>query len=184
MPVTKQPGRGRIGPSHFRGDVVLSLAFFLSGAAGLIFEMVWIYRCGLLFGNTVWATSIVLSSYMGGLALGNGLVGRYGARLRRFVGLYATLEGIVAVTGIGLTYALGALPGVLAPSTRTLLDNRGLENLVRLATAFPLLMLPTTAMGATLPVLVGALCRSDERFAEALGRLYGWNTLGAVVGVA
>src|SRR5712691_8028179 len=118
MPVTKQPGRGRIGPSHFRGDVVLSLAFFLSGAAGLIFEMVWIYRCGLLFGNTVWAASIVLSSFMGGLALGNALMGWYGPRLRRLLGVYAALEFTVALTGVGLTYLLGALPGLLAPFTR------------------------------------------------------------------
>jgi predicted membrane-bound spermidine synthase len=160
----------------------MSVAFFLSGAAGLIFEIVWFYRCGLLLGNTVWATSIVLSSFMGGLALGNGLVGWFGARIRHFLTLYASLEAIVAVTGVGLTYLLGALPGVLAPATQSFLDTRWLVNVVRLATVFPLLLLPTTAMGATFPVVVGEQSQSEGRFGAALGRLYGWNTLGAVLG--
>ena len=121
---------------------------------------------------------------MGGLALGNALAGWYGPRLRHFLWVYAGLELTVAVIGVGLTYLLGALPGLLAPFTRSFLDVRWIENVVRLGTAFPLLLLPTTAMGATLPVLVGAVCRSDARFGPVLGRLYGWNTLGAVIGVA
>src|SRR5581483_8631551 len=56
-------------------------------------------------------------------------------------------------------------------------------NGIRGAAAFAVLMLPTTALGATLPVLVAALCRPDSRFGYVLGRLYGWNTLGAVAGV-
>jgi hypothetical protein len=58
------------------------LAFFLSGAAGLIFEMVWLHRCGLVFGNSVDAAAVVLSSFMGGLALGNALASAYAGRGR------------------------------------------------------------------------------------------------------
>jgi predicted membrane-bound spermidine synthase len=159
------------------------LAFFLSGAASLIFELVWFDRCGLLMGNTVWATSIVLSSFMGGLALGNALVAWYGSRLRSDLLVYGWLEVLVAASGVGLTFLLGALLGWIAPFTNAFLDARWLVNIVRFTVAFPLLLLPTTAMGATLPVLVGAMCRSDDRFGTVLGRLYGWNTLGAVVGV-
>jgi predicted membrane-bound spermidine synthase len=60
----------------------LTFVFFVSGAAGLIFEMVWFHRCALVFGNSVWAATIVLSSFMGGLAIGNAPAGRY-ARGRR-----------------------------------------------------------------------------------------------------
>ena len=56
-------------------------------------------------------------------------------------------------------------------------------NALRFGVAFALLVVPATAMGATLPVLVGALCQAGDRFGTALGRLYGWNTLGAVAGV-
>jgi predicted membrane-bound spermidine synthase len=157
------------------------LAFFVSGAAGLIFEVVWFHRAGLVFGNSVWSTSIVLASFMGGLALGNALIGRYGHRIRRFLLAYAGLECVVAATGLALTYALPELTRVLVPAAR-LTDPR-LVNAIRLATAFGVLIVPATAMGATLPVLVGALCRRREDFGRVLGRLYGWNTIGAVAGV-
>ena len=57
-----------------------------------------------------------------------------------------------------------------------------LLNATRLGSAFVLLVLPTTAMGATLPVLTDALSRSNPNFGANLGRLYGWNTLGAMLG--
>ena len=156
-------------------------AFFVSGAAGLIFEVVWFHRAGLVFGNSVWSTSIVLASFMGGLALGNALIGRHGHRIRRFLLAYAALECLVAATGLALTYALPELTRVLVPAAR--LTDARLVNAIRLATAFGVLIVPATAMGATLPVLVGALGRRREDFGRVLGRLYGWNTIGAVAGV-
>jgi len=153
------------------GDLALSIAFFLSGAAGLIFEVVWFYRAGLVFGNSVWAASIVLSSFMAGLALGTALAGRYGPRLTRPVRAYARLEAIVATSGMLLTYLLPIVPPLV-----------GGGDLRRLITAFVLLVAPATAMGATLPLLVGALTRTDRLFARVLGRMYAWNTFGAVAG--
>src|SRR5919206_485367 len=135
---------------------MLSLVFFASGAAALIFEVVWFHRCGLVFGNSVWSTSIVLASFMGGLALGGALVGRYGRRLTRFLRTYAFLETVVAGTGVLLTYGLPHLVLLLVPAARHLRDIPWLWNLVRLAAAFAVLMVPATAMGATLPVLVTA----------------------------
>src|SRR5688572_31045813 len=61
----------------------ICLIFFLSGAAALLFETLWFRLAGLVFGNSVWAASLVLASFMGGLALGNTLAARYGPRLRR-----------------------------------------------------------------------------------------------------
>ena len=143
---------------------VLSLAFFLSGAAGLVFEIVWFHRAGLVFGNGVVAAAVVLSSFMAGLAVGNGAAGRMTLRNERLLFLYAELELTVGVSGVALTYVLPRLVGVDVP----------------LAFAFVLLLIPASAMGATLPVLVAAL--RSESFGRALGTLYGWNTLGAVVG--
>ena len=56
--------------------------FFLSGVAGLVFETLWFHQTGLALGNSVWASSLVLAGFMGGLALGNGLAGRLGAIAR------------------------------------------------------------------------------------------------------
>src|SRR5262245_60878072 len=85
--------------------VAVTAAFFLSGAAGLIFQVVWLYRCGLAFGNTIWAVSIVLSSLMAGLAIGSALAGKVRGGSRRLLRLYAALELAVAAAGIALTYA-------------------------------------------------------------------------------
>jgi predicted membrane-bound spermidine synthase len=165
------------------GERAISLVFFGSGAASLIFEVVWLHRCGIVFGNSVWATSVVLSSFMAGLDLGNAFIAYGGHRIRRFVRTYAALEAVVAISGVATTLLLPALAGVFVPLARQFVEVPWLVNLTRLTMAFAALMVPTTAMGATLPVLVGAVSRSQHAFAHALGRLYGWNTLGAVVGV-
>jgi spermidine synthase len=167
----------------------VSAVFFVSGAASLIFELVWFHRAGLVFGNSVWAASIVLSSFMGGLAIGSAAAGRYGHRISRPLHNYAALEILVAVSGISLTYAFGGLFRIVVPIEQAI--PLGAVNLLRIAVAFAALLVPASAMGATLPVLVAGLSRDpapgtggkNALFGRTLGRLYGWNTLGAVGGV-
>jgi spermidine synthase len=161
----------------------LSVAFFFSGAAGLIFQVVWFYRAGLVFGSSVWAVTIVLSSFMGGLALGNALAGRYASKVERPLVVYAQLEALVAMSGLAVSLLLPHLPIILGPLTRAASESIWAINVIRLVAAFAALVVPATAMGATFPVLVGAAAGGRDRFGVALGRLYGWNTLGAVVGV-
>ncbi|MDJ0868122.1 MAG: fused MFS/spermidine synthase, partial [Myxococcota bacterium] len=160
----------------------LCAIFFVSGAAALLFETLWFRQAGLAFGNGVWASSLVLSSFMAGLALGNGLTIRLGVRLRRPLRTFALLEGVVAATGLGLVWGLPVLSAELAALLGPLLDRPWLLNPLRLGIAFLCLLVPATAMGATLPVLVSALQRHDPSFGSVLGRLYGFNTLGAMVG--
>jgi len=161
---------------------VLSAVFFLSGAAALVFETLWFRQAGLAFGNSTWASSLVLSSFMAGLALGNGLAARHGARVRSPERLFAGCELVVGVVGIALVVLLPRLGSALAPVWRPLLDQPLLLNSLRLALSFLLLMVPATAMGLTLPVLVKALAAEGESFGRNVGTLYGWNTLGAVAG--
>jgi spermidine synthase len=163
-------------------SAVLCLLFLLSGAAALIFEALWFRLASLAFGSSVWAGSLVLSSFMGGLALGNAFAGRRGGALARPVRAYAALEAVVGVTGLGLVALLPYGSELLAPLFRPFLDRPLPLNALRLGLAFVLLMVPCTAMGATLPLLVKALRARDASFGAALGRLYGWNTLGGVVG--
>jgi predicted membrane-bound spermidine synthase len=161
---------------------ILCALFFVSGAAALLFETLWFRQAGLTFGNTVWASAIVLSSFMAGLALGNGLAARFGERVRRPLHLYALLEVAIAVTGVALVWGLPNLTTWLVPVLRPFLDQPWVVNTLRLLSGFMLLLVPATAMGATLPILVRALLVRDPSFGATLGRLYGWNTLGAVVG--
>lgn len=159
-------------------------AFFLSGCSALIFEALWFHQAGLAFGNSVWASSLVLAGFMAGMAAGNHIAARIGDRVRRPLAVYARAEAVVALTGLALVFALPAMGPALAPLLRPLSAHLAALNLVRLLLAFLLLVVPSTAMGLTLPLLTRALSGQAERFGAVLGQLYGWNTAGAVAGVA
>jgi spermidine synthase len=161
---------------------LLCAATLLSGCAALVFETLWFRQAGLVLGNAVWSSSLVLASFMAGLALGNGLGARVGGRLRRPLAVYAGLELAVGATGAGLVAGLPRLTPLLLPALQAALPFPGLLHLLRASAAFFLLLVPATAMGLTLPVLVEALRRDERRFAWKLGQLYGWNTLGATAG--
>jgi predicted membrane-bound spermidine synthase len=162
---------------------MLGLALLLSGAAALIFEIVWVHRTGLVFGNSVWATSLVLASFMAGLAFGNYIASRIGDRIQRPILVYGLIELAIGATGVLLTVLLPRLPALLAPVFGGLQGVPWLVNPVRLILSFALLVIPTTAMGLTLPLVVAALCRRGIGFGPTLGVFYGLNTLGAVGGV-
>ena len=160
----------------------LSLAFFLSGAAALVFETLWLRQAGLMLGSTVWASSAVLAAFMAGLALGNAIAVRWAARVARTLRAYALLELGVGVAATLAVIGAPALGPALAPPFRALGGAGAATNAVRFLVAFALVLAPTTAMGMTLPVLARALSRERADFGRVLGRLYGWNTLGGVLG--
>ncbi len=161
---------------------VLYALFFLSGATALVFETLWFRLAGLAFGNSLWATSVVLASFMGGLAIGNGVVGRWGERLRDLMRAYGLLELLIGGLGLGLVLLFPLLNALLAPLFRYLTAWPWALNSVRLGLAFLLMLLPAAAMGATLPILVRELCARQRGFGDSLGLLYGLNTLGAMAG--
>ncbi|MFQ5587934.1 MAG: fused MFS/spermidine synthase [Nitrospiria bacterium] len=162
---------------------ILCTIFFISGASALMLETLWFRQAGLAFGNSIWASSLVLSGFMAGLALGNGLAAKEGGRCRNPVRLYGIVELVIGVTGILLVYLLPMLGELLAPLFSALSGQPWLLNPLRLLTAFLLLLIPSTAMGVTLPFLTQALAAQDPIFGRVLGRLYGWNTFGALIGV-
>ncbi len=158
--------------------------FFISGCAGLILELVWFRLAALSFGSTVWAATAVLSAFMGGLALGNGLAARFAARLGQPLRIYSLAEFTVAGTGLALLWILPGIGSALGPWALPILEAGGgwpLQGL-RFAAAFLLMLLPTTAMGLTLPLLVQQL-DTGEVAKYNIHRLYGWNTLGALTGI-
>ena len=156
--------------------------FFASGFSALVFEALWFRQAGLALGSSIWASSLVLSGFMAGLALGNGLAARYGDRLRNPFRAYAAAEVAIAVTGVGIVYLLPGLGAAFAPWVQPLFEVPWLLNALRLAVAFLVLLIPSTAMGVTLPLLTRTLMAYEPRFGPVLGRLYGWNTAGAMAG--
>ncbi len=161
----------------------LVLIFFMSGISALTFEALWFRLAGLSLGNSVWSASLVLAAFMAGLTLGNGLIARLHYRITQPTRLYALLEIAIGIGGFGVVLVLPRMTEALAPLFTAMADTPWLLNATRLGIAFAVLVVPTTAMGATLPVLTEALSRSNPNFGANLGRLYGWNTLGAMLGV-
>ena len=124
--------------------IVLCAVFFLSGASALIFETLWFQLSGLIFGKSVWATSIVLSSFMGGLTLGNFLVTYRGYRIKLPVRFYAILEMGVAVSGFGLVLLFPNLTKILTPLFQVFADRVFLLNTLRVLIAIGLMVFPAT----------------------------------------
>src|SRR5262249_4644784 len=162
--------------------VTLSGILFLSGIGALIFETLWLRLSGLAFGNSVWATALILSSFMAGLALGNAIAASSRIRRWRPLHLYALLEGLVALLGCTIVFGLPALGELLRPVWQLLWNYQPTLLGLRFIMSFLILLAPTTAMGLTLPVLIEDPMLRQTNFGRAIGFLYGSNTLGAVAG--
>ena len=161
---------------------VLSSILFLSGVGALIFETLWLRLSGLAFGNSVWAAALILSSFMAGLALGNAIAASSRIRRWRPLHLYALLEVLVALLGCTIVFGLPALGELLRPIWQMLWNYQPALLGLRFIVSFLILLVPTTAMGLTLPVLIEDPMLRQTNFGRAIGFLYGSNTLGAVVG--
>ena len=161
---------------------VLSSILFLSGIGALIFETLWLRLSGLAFGNSVWAAALILSSFMAGLALGNAIAASSRIRRWRPLHLYALLEVLVALLGCTIVFGLPVLGELLRPLWQVLWNYQPALLGLRFIVSFLILLLPTTAMGLTLPVLIEDPMLRQTNFGRAIGFLYGSNTLGAVVG--
>ena len=154
--------------------------FVLSGAAGLVYEIVWSRQLVLVFGNTTQAVSAILTGFFGGMAIGAAVGGRIADRVRSPLRFYGLLEialvVVVLVTPFTFTLIDEAYRGVY-PS----LESTPYLALARLVLAVLALAPATIMMGATFPTLVRHFTRSNE-MGQAFGRLYMANTLGAVAG--
>src|SRR5438309_9245307 len=161
---------------------ILSGILFLSGIGALIFETLWLRLSGLAFGNSVWAAALILSSFMAGLALGNAIAASSRVRRWRPLHFYALLEVLVAFLGCTIVFGLPLLGELMRPVWQTLWNYQPTLLGLRFILSFLILLLPTTAMGLTLPVLVEDPLLRQAHFGRAIGLLYGSNTLGAVAG--
>ncbi len=163
--------------------LILYICFFLSGAAGLLYEIYWAQRFGLLLGLDVFSHAAVLTAFMGGLALGSHVAGRRGDRAARPWLTYARLELGIAAFGLLIPLVIPMLNGPLRWMYAATEGAPGPMTAARFALAVGILLIPTSLMGATLPVMALAIRNEGERLGAVVGRLYALNTIGAVVGV-
>src|SRR6202521_262937 len=181
VPLGSSPRRGGSEPSTHRALQQLGLGLFIaSGAAGLIYQVVWSRELVLLFGNTSQALRTIVTGYVAGLG-GGALVGAaLASRSRTPLRLYGFIEIGVAVRAVGLPTAVPALGGVYGSAyTSSSAEQLGL---IRFGLAFVAVTPATFLMGMTLPALTSFFVRSMDSASRSLGQLYAANTLGAVLG--
>ena len=119
---------------------------------------------------------------MAGLALGSAIAARLTLRRVRPLRLYAGLESIVAVFGCTLVFGLPLLGQWLRPIFQAFWHHQELLKILRFSISLLVLLLPTTAMGLTLPVLLEESLLYRRQFGRVIAAFYGFNTLGAVAG--
>ncbi|QLL66316.1 spermidine synthase (plasmid) [Sinorhizobium mexicanum] len=158
-----------------QATIVAGLMLFLSGAAALIFQVLWIKELSLVTGIDVYAVSTGVSAFFLGLALGSFLIGRLGDRVARPLILYALLEAGVALLGLVVTFALARVAPLFV-----FLEDRSAPVAWLLLTL--LVAAPAMLMGGTLPVLLRVLEPARDGVGSKGGRLYAANTLGAIAG--
>jgi spermidine synthase len=155
--------------------------FVLSGAAGLIYEIVWSRQLVLVFGNTTQAVSAILTGFFGGMAIGAAVGGRIADRVRSPLRLYGALELVLVVVVLVTPISFGLIREVYRGIYPALEDSPTLLALVRLVLAVAALAPATVLMGATFPSLTRYLARTSA-LSRAFGRLYAANTIGAIIG--
>ena len=162
---------------------LIYLIFFLSGAAALIYEVLWVRYLSLVFGGSHLAVTTVLSVFMGGLAIGSYTIGRKIGNYKRLLRLYGFLELGIAVSALAFAALLHFYPFVYVPLAQ-ISGSPVYLSIIRIAFAAVALIIPTTLMGGTLPVVSSFISSSASGLGSRLSFLYGFNTIGAVVGTA
>ncbi len=162
---------------------LISLVFFLSGCSALAFETVWFRMTSIALGSSVWSAAAVLSAFMAGLAIGNTAIAIYGNNITKPFSTYILIELIIGITGVASVFFINTLSTEIAWLLSDITNDSTLLNTSRFAVAFIILLIPSVGMGMTLPILHKGLFHFDNSFSRSLGKLYGWNTLGAVSGV-
>src|SRR6185295_11184552 len=137
--------------------ILIGLCFVLSGATGLIYEVLWARMLGLVFGATTLAVSTVLASFMGGLALGSALAGRVASRLKHPLRVYAFIEIAVALYALMVPWLFRLVDHLYALLWQQAHPNPFIFSLWRFVLSGVTLLVPTMLMGATLPILSAVL---------------------------
>ncbi|MGK3986746.1 fused MFS/spermidine synthase [Sorangium sp. So ce136] len=171
---------------------LVAALFFVSGATGLLYEVAFSKLLAYVFGATAYAVSTVLAAFMGGLALGAHLGGRHAAAARRPLVVYGALEAIVGAICAVSPFLFEALTSAYVAVARAAPDSLALLTAARAALTALVVVVPTVAMGATLPVLSrilragaapdGDAPASEHDPARRLAALYAINTAGGAAG--
>jgi spermidine synthase len=161
---------------------LIYLMFFLSGAAALIYQVVWVRSLTLIFGGSHLAVTAVLSIFMAGLAMGGYAIGKYVDHVKKPLRLYGLLELGIALFAVVFMGLIRFYPSIYIPLAQGKDDAHFYLSFIRILFSVIALIIPTTLMGGTLPVLSRFISGQPKNLRNYLSFLYGMNTFGAVLG--
>jgi spermidine synthase len=161
---------------------LLAVLFFGSGACALVYQVMWLRLLALVFGVTVYAASTVLAGFMAGLGVGSFVGGRLATRFARPLVAFGIAEALVGITAFATPFVLEALTRVWVSVHADLPDSLFALTVIRFIVAFLVLIVPTSMMGATLPLIIKSAVAREARVGGKIGLLYAINTTGAIVG--
>ena len=167
-------------PQHTR---LVLWAIGISGFCSLSLEVLWTRALVYILDNTAQAFTTMLTAFLLGLAIGSLLIARRLDRERHLLLIFGVLElaiGFLALLSIPLFANLGANIGAGGGAYPT--DNQAWWGLIRLARSLAVMLLPALLMGMTIPLAVRLYTQNARAVSGAVGRIYGANTLGGVIG--
>lgn len=172
----------KISPVPTKKKVFLPVAFFflLSGIAGLVMQVVWMYKLGLIFGNASYATAATLTSFFLGLALGGKYWGSRSSKVMRPLRLYGLIELSIALSALLLIPGLELYEDIYSDVVLLAGDSRSSLTFLKFFFSLLVLFVPTVLMGGTFPALSQFIGKSHLASRGTL--LYTLNTLGAAIG--
>lgn len=150
--------------------------------SGLIYQVVWQRYLLNVFGATIYSVSTVLAAFMGGLALGSWLLGNRAERMRNHLAAYGVLEIAIGAVALAVPLMLKVLDPIFHASYDVFGSNFYAYSAIRFVFVFAILLIPTTLMGGTIPLLAKFLSPTGRKAGTRVGLLYAVNTAGAVLG--
>lgn len=163
--------------------MAVAIIFLGTGASGLIYQVAWQRFFLNVFGATLYSVTAVLTAFMGGLALGSWILGKKSDSIKKPLAVYGVIEIVVGITALAVPYLLKVLDPFFHYAYTAFGSQFALYTFVKFLVSFTILLIPTTLMGSTLPLLskfvTGEL---KQKAGSRIGILYSINTLGAVLG--
>jgi spermidine synthase len=163
--------------------LLMGAVFFFSGFSALVYEVVWMRRLSLFFGSDVYSAALTLSAFMGGLMIGSLLAARYSDRTQNPLFWYGLLEICIGLYALFFPNFLNMFAGEYRRIYQDFFTIAPwLYNSFRILVATITLLIPTTMMGSTLPLVVKRFSK-QRTIGKYAGFFYSINTFGALTGV-
>jgi len=150
--------------------------------AALIYEVTWIRPLSLVFGNTTYAISTIIASFIFGLAMGSWIAGKYTDRIKNPFKYFAFTQIGVGFYGILLLGVFATLPGLYIVLYNATYPNQEFFTFIQIIISMALLLVPTALMGATLPLLLKTYSQDFTTIGKDVGKLDASNSFGAMIG--